>query len=434
MLNCNNVKAFMAENHFIKKILSQLKYFWKMLGSGLITGASDDDPSAITTFSQAGAQFGLATLWMALFAFPFLAVLQEMSARIGLVTRKGLTGVVKAHYPKWVLYFVIFITCPAFLLNIGADIAMIGSVGNMLFPSITAMYISIGISVFIFISMLMLHYRKLIVLMKYVCLCLLVYTIVPFISSQHLSNVFKHSIIPSLQFNKEFFIIITAIWGAIISPYVFFWQASVEAEEFENRKYLLTKKKSVFLEMRKDIIYGAFFAVLIMYSIILTSGTVLYNNNIRTINTVKDAAMALFPLAGKLSYLLFAIGIIATGLLIIPVLAGSVSYILSEAFNWKKGFNKKFKDAKHFYAFIFIAILIGLLIQFLKINPVKVLLFTTALYGIIAPFVIALILHICNNKKIMGAHINSLSSNIFGFLALLFLSTSSFALLYFSFF
>lgn len=398
----------------------RLQRFWKTLGPGLITGASDDDPSAITTFSQAGAKFGLASLFTAIFTFPILAATQEMCARIGLVTNKGLAGVLKNYYPKWVLYAVIAITCPAFLLNIGADIAVLGAVGNLLFPSIATAYFSVGFTFLLLLIMLWLSYNKLEAVMKYVCLSLLVYTIVPFLSHQQFTDILKNTFIPSFSFDKDFLIILTSVFGAIISPYVFFWQTSTEVENHEKRNEYLTKNKNrfLFIRMRKDILYGAFFAVLIMYFIILTAGTVLHKNNIREINTVKDAAMALEPLGGNLSYLLFSIGVIGTGFIIIPVLSGSISYILSDAFKWKAGFNKKFYEAKHFYIIILIAMCIGLLMPLVGINPIKALLFTTFLYGITAPVLIGIILHISNNKKIMGAHTNGNVSNILGGFAL----------------
>ena len=421
----------MKRNNF-KERLSRL---WKTLGPGLITGASDDDPSAITTFSQAGAQFGLRTLWMAIFCFPILAVLQEMCARIGLVTRKGIAGVLKAHYPKWVLCLVIAISCPAFLLNIGADIAVLGAVGNLLFPSVPAAYFSVGFTFFLLLVMLWLSYRRLESVMKYVCLCLLVYLIVPFLSRQHITTIAKNTLIANFSFNKDYLLMMTGIFGAIISPYIFFWQTSTEVEQLESREQHFVKKKKqfLFIKMRKDILYGAFFAVLIMYFIILAAGTVLHDHNITNIDTVKEAAIALQPLAGELSYLLFSIGIISTGFIIIPVLSGSVSYILTETFNWQEGFSKKFYEARQFYIIILIAMCIGLIMHLAGINPIKALLFTTFLYGIIAPVLIAVLLHICNNKKVMGEYTNEKISNIFGGFALLLMIACIITLVYLTF-
>ena len=391
------------------------------MGPGLISGASDDDPSAITTFSQAGARYGLSTLWVAILAFPVLASVQEMCARIGMVTQKGITGVVKAHYPKWVLYVLIGLSCPAFVLNMGADISVLGETGNLLFPQIAPLYCSIAFTLLLLLLMIVLSFKRLAQVMKFVCLSLVVYVAAPFFYPQHFIAIFKSSFIPSFHFDKPFLLVVTGLTGAIISPYLFFWQTSAEAEEAEEDAHTVNQpiKRKFFIAMRKDIVTGAFFAVLIMYFVILTTGTVLHDNHIYEISTVKEAAAALKPLAGNASYTLFSIGIISTAFLIIPVLSGSVSYILSEAFNWKSGFNKSFSEAKEFYIIIIIAMFIGIIMQVLHINAVKALLFTTIIYGVTAPFLIAIILHICNNKKIMGKYANHRRANIPGVVTLI---------------
>ncbi len=413
---------------------NRLNRIWKTLGPGLITSASDDDPSAITTFSQAGARYGKATLWMAILAYPVLAVLQEMCARIGIVTGKGITGVIKTYYPSWILYVVIALTCPAFLLNIGADIAVLGEAGNLLFPAIAPLYCSIGFTILLFILILRLPYKKLAAVMKFVCLSLLVYLIVPFLMAQKPALILRHSLIPSFHGGKDFLLIVTGLTGAIISPYLFFWQATAEVEAMAGVGY--NKKKgnnnSIRL-MRKDILAGAFFAVLIMYFIILTTGTILHDNGIVNINTIKDAAIALRPLAGNLSYVLFCAGIIGTGFLIIPVLSASISYILTEAVNRQSGLSKSPGEARLFYIIIGIAMSLGIALHWLHIRPVKALLFTTILYGITAPFLIGIILHVCNNKKIMGANCNNRASNIIGMAAMLLMLATVMVLGYFIF-
>ncbi|HMG68597.1 MAG TPA: divalent metal cation transporter [Chitinophagaceae bacterium] len=405
-------------------ILHRIHRFWKLLGPGLITGASDDDPSAITTFSQAGARYGLSTLWMAIAAFPFLAVLQETCARIGIVSGKGLTGVVKAHYPKWILYVLIVLSCPAFLFNIGADVAILGEVGHLLFNSIPAIYCSIGFTLILFVFMLLLSYKKLTAILKFLCLILLVYLVVPFLTSQKTGSIIRHSFIPAFHFEKNFLLTVIGLTGAIISPYIFFWQTSSEVDA---RSAMIERKKPgrlTFLIMRTDILSGAFFAVLIMYFIILTTGSILQHENISQINTVKDAAIALRPLAGNLSYILFSIGIIGTGFLIIPVLSSSISYIIMEAFDRRSGFSKSPGEVKPFYIIIGTAMVFGVSMLGFGISPVKALLFTTILYGFTAPFLIAIILHIANNKKIMGEFCNSRFSNIVGIIALILMLTT----------
>ena len=409
-----------------------LKRIWKTLGPGLITGASDDDPSAITTYSQAGAKYGLTTLWTAIIAYPVLAILQEMCARIGIVTQKGLAGVIKTYYPPWILWVLIVLSCPAFLLNIGADIAILGETGNLLFPKIPALYCSIGLSAILYILILLLPYKKLAAVMKLICLSLLVYTIVPFLSLQNPALIFRSTWIPRFQFDKDFVLIIIGITGAIISPYIFFWQASSEAEEMAAGCLRGKRiKQYSFLLMRKDILAGAFFAVLIMYFIILTTGTILHDHGVRNIETVKDAALALRPLAGKLSYILFSIGIIGTGFLIIPVLSTSISYILLESFGGKPGPVKTPKEGRLFYVIIAVAMAFGISMHWMHINSVKALLFTTMLYGITAPFIIGIILHIANNPKIMGEFRNNRISNFVGVITLLLMLCSLTMLLLF---
>ena len=396
-----------------------LKKLWNTLGPGLITGASDDDPSAITTFSQAGARYGLDTLWIAVLAFPILAVIQEMCARIGIVTGKRLTGVIKTYYPPWVLYTLILLSCPAFLLNIGSDIALLGDVGNLLFPSLPALYCSIGFTVILFILILLLPYNKMAIVMKLTCLSLLLYLIVPFLIAQNPALILKNTFIPSFHFDKEFLLMVTGLTGAIISPYLFFWQTSSEVENLSLKNP--GKKRTtrpIFVTMRKDILSGAFFAVLIMYFIILATGTILHGHT-NSIETISDAALALKPLAGNLSYILFSVGIIGTGFLIIPILSSSISYILTEAFNRKSGLSMLPGEAKLFYIIIGVAMGMGVAMHWLHIRPVKALLATTLLYGITAPFLIGIILHVANNKKIMGQFRNRRLSNVAGFAALI---------------
>jgi Mn2+/Fe2+ NRAMP family transporter len=417
-----------------RRFLNKAKLFWKTLGPGLITGASDDDPSAITTFSQAGASYGLSTLWITLLAYPVLAIIQEICARIGIVSGKGLTGVVKNHYPAWLLYTVILLTCPAFLLNIGADIALLGEAGNLLFPRLAPLYCSIGFTLLLFILILLLPYKKLVHAMKFVCLSLLVYLVVPFFSPQKFRLIFSNTLIPSFHLDKNFLLVVTGLTGAIISPYLFFWQTSAEAERMDPAVFRKKRiRRHTFLVMRKDILSGAFFAVLIMYFIILTTGTILHDHGIRNISSIKDAAIALKPLAGNLSYLLFSIGIVGTGFLIIPVLSATISYIIMEAFNFKAGLSKKPSEAKLFYLVIGIAMLFGISMHWLHFSSIKALLLTTLLYGISAPLLIAIILHVSNNPAVMGQYRNNRISNISGILILLLMFANLFVLAYFIF-
>ncbi|MBK6329722.1 MAG: divalent metal cation transporter [Bacteroidetes bacterium] len=413
-----------------KQKTSKLLRFWKVLGPGLVTGASDDDPSGIATYSQAGAAFGLSTLWTSLLAFPLMAAIQQMCARIGLITSQGLTGTIKKHYPRPVLYLMLLFSFPAIVMNIGADIAGMGAVGNLLFPAIDATYFSIFFTLLLLGLIIYLPYVKIASVLKYLCIVLLVYFIVPFLYKQDFKEILKATFIPQIQFNKEFIAILVGILGTTISPYLFFWQASVEVEEMKNKKKQLVVNKKIIHEMQQDVDFGMTFSGLVMYFIILTTGTVLFQGGVHQIDTVEQAAMALKPLAGDMAYLLFAIGVIGTGLIAIPVLSGSLSYIFTETFGWKQGLDKKFHEAKGFYVIISISLVLGLTLNYVGISPIKALIYTAVLYGITAPVLIAIILHIANNKKIMGDNVNSKLSNILGFLALIIMTLASGVLIY----
>jgi NRAMP (natural resistance-associated macrophage protein)-like metal ion transporter len=416
-----------------RSIVQKIIRFWKKLGPGLVTGASDDDPSGITTYSQAGAQFGLSTLWTALITFPLMAAVQEMCARIGMVTSKGLTGTLKEHYSKPILYLMLLFSFPAILMNIGANIAGMGAVGNMLFPSVNAGFFSVGFTVMLMGIFVFLPYRKFAALLKYLCVVLLVYLIVPFLYKQDFLSILKGTFIPNIAFTKEFVGILVAILGTTISPYLFFWQATMVSEDRNLKRKKIIVDKMVLDDLKQDVNFGMLFSNVIMFFIILTSGTVLFNAGINKIDTVEQAALSLRPLAGDSAYLLFAIGIIGTGLLAIPVLCGCLSYIVSETFGWEKGLNKKFHQAKAFYSITIISLLLGLLMNYVGISPVQALLWSAILYGITAPVLILIILNIANNKEVMGEFTNNNKSNFLGYTAFTLMSVAALTLIYLQF-
>lgn len=414
------------------KLKTKFSHFWKLLGPGLVTGASDDDPSGIATYSQAGAGFGLSTLWTALIAFPLMAAIQQMCARIGLVTKQGLTGTLKKHYPKPVLYLMLLFSFPAIVMNIGADIAGMGAVGNLLFPHIEQSYFSVLFTVLLIGLIIYLPYAKIAATLKYLCIVMLVYFIVPFLYKQDFKEILQSTFVPTIEWNKEYIAILVGILGTTISPYLFFWQASVEVEEMNVKKTLYVNKKIIH-EMEQDVDFGMGFSGFVMYFIILTTGTVLFKSGIHQIDTVEQAALALKPLAGDLAYLLFAIGIIGTGLIAIPVLSGSLSYIFTETFGWEQGLNKKFHEAKGFYSIIAFSLLVGLSLNYVGISPIDALIYTAILYGVTAPVLIAIILHISNNKKIMGENTNSTLSNVLGIAAFIIMTVAAGTLGYLTF-
>ncbi|NEW78918.1 MAG: divalent metal cation transporter [Gelidibacter sp.] len=413
------------------KFSARIKKFLRILGPGLVTGASDDDPSGIATYSQAGAQFGLTTLWLALFTFPLMAAMQGMCARIGLVTSQGLTVTIKNHYPKPLLYTMLLFSFPAITLNIGADIQGMGAVANMIFPSIPVSVFCVSFTAILMFIIIKYPYQKIAKILKWLCLSLMLYVVVPFMIKQDWALVAKNTFIPTIHFNKEFFSIVVAILGTTISPYLFFWQATMEAEDMAHIKKRVVVNKHILGDMKTDVNIGMFLSNLVMFFIILTTGSVLYNAGIRQIDTVDQAAKALEPLTGKLTYLIFAIGVLGTGLLAIPVLAGSQSYMLAETFGWKAGLDKKFPKAKAFYISIIVSLIVGLALNFIGVSPIKALLFTAIAYGLTAPILIAIILHIGNNKEIMKANTNSKISNILGFITLSVMTVAAIALIYF---
>jgi NRAMP (natural resistance-associated macrophage protein)-like metal ion transporter len=410
-----------------------LKKFFNVLGPGLITGASDDDPSGIATYSQAGAGFGFATLWTALITYPLMAAIQEMCARIGLVTKQGLTGTLKEHYPKPVLYLMILFSFPAITLNIGADIQGMGAVANLLCPQIPAFAFSIVITLLLTFIIIQFPYRKIAQILKWLCVSLLLYIVVPFLVSTDWMAVGRSTVIPTIKLDKEFFSILVAILGTTISPYLFFWQATMEAEDMaQNTKKVMVDKR-ILSDMSVDVNLGMLFSNLVMFFIIVTTGSVLYKAGIRQIDTVGQAAKALEPLTGKFTYLMFAVGVLGTGFLAIPVLAGSISYMMAETFGWEQGLDKKFSEAKGFYITIVISLVLGLCMDFLGISPINALIYTAVLYGLTAPVMIAIILHICNNKKIMGDFTNGILSNVLGVVTFILMTVAGVAMLYLQF-
>ncbi|HMG82676.1 MAG TPA: divalent metal cation transporter [Ferruginibacter sp.] len=416
-----------------KKIAIKFKRFLITLGPGLITGASDDDPSGIATYSQAGAQFGYATLWTAVLTFPLMAAIQGMCARIGIVTSAGLTVTLKKHYPKSILYTMLLFSFPAITLNIGADIQGMGAVTHMMLPQIPTFVCCIiftGILMFVIVQY---PYQRVAMILKWLCLSVLLYIIVPFMVKQDWLEVLKSTFVPTIKFNRDFLFILVAILGTTISPYLFFWQATMEAEDMAHSQKAVIVNKQIMTNMEVDVNVGMFLSNVVMFFMILAAGSVLFKAGIHEIDTVDQAAKALAPLTGKFTSLIFTIGIIGTGLLAIPVLAGSQSYMLSETFGWEAGLDKKFPQAKAFYITIILSLLVGLCLNFIGISPIQALIYTAILYGVTAPVLIAIVMHIGNNKKVMGEYTNSKLSNILGAITLVLMTIAAVAVVYFQF-
>ncbi len=410
-------------------MLDGLKSFFKSLGPGLITGASDDDPSGIATYSQAGAQFGLGTLWLALFQLPLMVAIQEMCARIGLVTGSGLTSIMKKRYSKKTVYPIISLLLIANTINIGADIGAMSASVKLVLPQLPIAIVTILFTVLVVCAEIFIPYRKYVTILKYLTLSLLAYVITAFIVGGNWNEILVSSIIPHVEFTPEFVMLFVAIFGTTISPYLFFWQTSEEAEEDVEKNKIKeigerkpkTRKKEITL-MRKDVVVGMGFSQAIMWFIIITTSGTLHVHGLTDISTADEAAKALeplvktFPHAGELAKTIFALGIIGTGLLAIPVLAGSSAYALSEQFGWKEGLSKKFTQAKGFYLIISASTVVGLWINFADVDPIKALIYAAVINGIIAVPLLVAIVKIGSDTKILGTRTNSKISNIAGWI------------------
>lgn len=403
-----------------KKTKRRLSDIIRKLGPGLITGASDDDPSGIATYAQAGAGFGPAFLWTALFTWPLMVNMQRMCARIGMVTRKGLMAVIRQYYPNWVSWLILLLSVPSIILNISADLAAVGAVGNMLAPTIPPFLFSALGSFLLLYAIVKWNYQRIFRVLKWLCLALICYLIIPFITDTDWENALRNTILPALEWKSEYILMLTGILGTTISPYLFFWQSNMEVEELR-KKHLPQGKKS-FTLMDRDVRLGMLLSNLTFFFIILTSATVLNQKGVKEINNVADAALALQPLAGDAAYLLFAIGVIGTGALAIPVLAATLAYMASETFQWNEGLNKRYHQAPKFYKVIIASVIIALLVQLTGFSAVQLLLWTAVLYGVVSPPLIAIIVFIANNKDIMNGHENSRPMNILGLITLALMS------------
>lgn len=410
-----------------------------VLGPGLVTGAADDDPSGIATYSQTGAQFGFAQLWTALYMLPFMIAVQEACARIGIVTGKGIAAVVKEQYNKRLLYAVVLIVLIANVINIGADIGAMAAAAVLIIPLPFVVW-TLLFTVIILLLEIFTSYRLYSRILKWLAVSLLAYPLTVLIIDMPWLQVLKATIIPEFQFNFAFLFIITGVLGTTISPYMFFWEASQEVEELKEKNMLKNGKprirKSYIRNMRTDNTTGMIVSEITTWSILVVSGAVLHRSGLTDINTAADAAKALeplvksFPNAGFLSKLIFSVGIIGLGLLAVPILSGSAAYAVSEAVNWEAGLNLKLKKAHGFYGIITIATLIGLIINFIGISPVKALVYSAVLNGVAAVPLIFVIIKISSDSKIMGKNKSGILSRVFLWLTFLGMSSAALAMFY----
>ena len=377
-----------------------------LLGPGFITGAADDDPSGIGTYSVAGASLGLATLWTALLTFPFMAAVQNICARLGQVSGSGLAGILKEHYPRWVLYPAVALVVVANVVNVGADLGAIADAAGIVVGR-PVPWLVVPIALALLVMQVFARYRFIERVFKYLTIALLAYVIDAVLVRPPLADTLRATILPTISADHQYIATIVAILGTTISPYLFFWQTSQEVEEERSagRKSRSERRGASRFELRIatiDVTIGMLVSNLVMYFIILATALTLNASGQTDISTGADAAQALQPLAGDLAGLIFAVGMIGTGLLAVPVLSGACAYAISETFGWREGLDEDWRRAKPFYGVVAVATLVGLVIPFTGVKPIDALFFTSVLNGIAAPPLLVVIMLAARNRKVMG--------------------------------
>ena len=407
----------------LKNPRKKIKYFIRAMGPGLITGASDDDPSGIGTYSSVGAKFGLAILWMAAWLLPMMLAIQEVCARIGIVTNHGLAGVLQKHYRKKIVYAIVLLLIVANIINIGADLGAMSASLQMV-TGINFYFGAIAFAALIILVEIFVCYHDYVKILKWLTISVFAYIITGFIINPAWREVFQNAFIPNITFSSEYLFAMIAVFGTSITPYLFFWQASEEVEENKLLKLKIFNHGSVhhrLRRMRTDVYTGMLLANIVFFFIVVTTAQVLFKNGITNIGSAEEAALALKPLAGNYAYLLFALGIIGTGLLAIPILAGSGAYALAEIMKWHEGLEKKFSRARGFYVVITVSIIVGLALNFFHINPITALYYSAYINGIIALPLMISIMIVGDDKKIMGSEINPGWVRVFGWMAVAFM-------------
>lgn len=400
------------------------------LGPGIITGASDDDPSGIATYSAAGAQTGYRFLWTAVLTLPMMAAVQDMCGRIGLVSGHGLAGVLRRRFPRPVVLGVVALLFVANTFNVGSDIAAIAASINLLVPvPVRALVVPIGVA--LLALQIFAPYRVISRIFKWLTLALLAYVFTAFVAHPHWGAVLRGTFIPHLSRTRADIGLLVAILGTTISPYLFFWQTSQEVEERQADATLAADAVVPLARVRavdRDIYLGMLYAIGAMFFLILTTGATLNAAGQTEIATAADAAAALKPLAGPLASLVFAVGIIGTGVLAIPILTGSAAYAIAECFDWTEGLDMRFRKAWRFYAVIGFGTLVGIVLTLVGIDPIRALIWTAQLNGITAPPLMILILILCNDRDLMGPYVNGLGKNLIGGSAVLLMTATAVAL------
>ncbi len=385
--------------------------FFSQFGPGIITGAADDDPSGIATYSVSGAAFGYGPLWTALFCFPLMAAVQLMCARLGMVTGRGLAAVVRHRYPRWVLWGACLLLTVANLINIGADLGGMADAMHMV-TGISSFWWTLFFAGTIVVLLFESSYRTIARVFKWLTLVLFAYVLTAFIAQPDWGKVLRATFVPDIRFTRDYLMVLVGILGTSISPYLFFWQAAEEVEEerAEGRTTLAQRRGAANDELRgarNDVLSGMFFSNFVMYFIILTTAATLHAHGITHISTARQAAEALRPLAGPGAYWLFTIGLIGTGMLGVPVLAGSSAYAIAEAMAWRGSLELRPHLAKKFYTVLAVSVALGLGLNFAGLDAVKMLFWSAVANGVLAPPLIVLLVLLTNDKRVMGERTNS---------------------------
>jgi NRAMP (natural resistance-associated macrophage protein)-like metal ion transporter len=413
-----------------ERIVSRLRE----LGPGLITGAADDDPSGIATYSQAGAAFGYGLLWTALISLPLMSAIQLMCARIGIVARSGLAAVLREHYPRWLLWLACSLLVIGNTINIAADLGGMAA-GAGLLTGLPAVWFVPAFTALILALLIFASYENMTRVLKWLTLALFSYVFAAMLSGAEWPSVLRGTFIPRISFTRDYLLTFVAIMGTTISPYLFFWQAALNAEQDQliMRRIVGRPRRAVQRELRaaaRDVNAGMVFSNLIMYFIILTAGATLHRAGITNVQTAEQAATALRPVAGSAAALLFTVGLVGTGMLGVPVLAGSAAYAIAEAAAWRAGMDEKVHNARQFYGVIAVAMVVGMLLNFAHVNAIKLLIGSAVINGLLAPPLMAIVLVVCNNEKVMGQHRNRPLMNILGGFGVLLMTVAAIALVF----
>jgi NRAMP (natural resistance-associated macrophage protein)-like metal ion transporter len=411
---------------------ARARSFFRELGPGLITGAADDDPSGISTYSQAGAAYGPNLLWTALVSLPLMSAVQLMCARIGIVARNGLAGVLRDHYSKWLLWIACGLLLFANTVNIAADLAGMAAATVLLTGGRAVWFVPLYAALVI-VLLLFSSYSTMTKVLKWLSVALFAYVIAAFLAHPDWLTVLRATFVPKMKFSREYLLMFVAIMGTTISPYLFFWQAAQNAEQDQHLlgKFGERPRRAVGRELRtarRDVYTGMFVSNIIMYFIMLTAATTLHPAGITEIQTADQAAQALRPLAGSAAALLFTAGIVGTGMLGVPVLAGSAAYAVAEAAAWRRGMDERPRSAANFYGVIVAAMVIGMVLNFAKLDAIKLLIWAAVVNGLMAPPLIVIILVVCNNRQVMGNHRNGVALNVVGGIAALVMGGAAVAL------